>query len=189
MKKYIIKPQLLNQQIIFENKYMTVKTDSLLMKREQDDNILKTNKEYYLVDCPDCVCCVVQKDDKLLFVNQYRYPIGNFDTEVVAGMIDEGDTPEQAIIKELEEEAGIVTDNVTFLGKIHQCPGLLSNAMHVFYCNDFEQKEKKLEEFEKFVNLTTVWLTPSEVTDMIANNKITDATTLSALYMTGKCKD
>ncbi|KAJ3871186.1 NUDIX hydrolase domain-like protein [Lentinula edodes] len=39
-------------------------------------------------------------------VEQYRPPIGKFIIELPAGLVDEGETPEQAAIRELEEETG-----------------------------------------------------------------------------------
>jgi len=45
-------------------------------------------------------------------VEQYRPPIDKFIVELPAGLIDEGETPEQAAIRELEEETGYKADSV-----------------------------------------------------------------------------
>ncbi|TFK42833.1 NUDIX hydrolase domain-like protein [Crucibulum laeve] len=45
-------------------------------------------------------------------IEQYRPPIGKFIIELPAGLIDEGETPEEAAIRELEEETGYKTAKV-----------------------------------------------------------------------------
>ncbi|KAJ4498391.1 NUDIX hydrolase domain-like protein [Lentinula lateritia] len=45
-------------------------------------------------------------------VEQYRPPIGKFIIELPAGLVDEGETPEQAAIRELEEETGYNTSSL-----------------------------------------------------------------------------
>ncbi|GLB35211.1 putative Nudix hydrolase family protein [Lyophyllum shimeji] len=45
-------------------------------------------------------------------IEQYRPPIDKVIVELPAGLIDEGETPEQAAIRELEEETGYKADGV-----------------------------------------------------------------------------
>ncbi|KAG6910892.1 hypothetical protein DXG01_006575 [Tephrocybe rancida] len=47
-----------------------------------------------------------------IVIEQYRPPIDKFIVELPAGLIDEGETPEQAAIRELEEETGFKADSV-----------------------------------------------------------------------------
>ncbi|KAJ7048078.1 NUDIX hydrolase domain-like protein, partial [Mycena amicta] len=47
-----------------------------------------------------------------IVIEQYRPPIDKFIVELPAGLIDEGETPEQAAIRELEEETGFKADAV-----------------------------------------------------------------------------
>ncbi|KAH7907970.1 NUDIX hydrolase domain-like protein [Hygrophoropsis aurantiaca] len=47
-----------------------------------------------------------------IIIEQYRPPIDKFIIELPAGLIDKGETPEEAAIRELEEETGFVA-NVT----------------------------------------------------------------------------
>ena len=51
----------------------------------------------------------VLKDDpgKLVLIRQYRYPVGDFMYELPAGLIDEGETPAEAAVREMEEETGM----------------------------------------------------------------------------------
>ncbi|KAF7304624.1 Nudix hydrolase domain-containing protein [Mycena kentingensis (nom. inval.)] len=47
-----------------------------------------------------------------IVIEQYRPPIDRFIVEMPAGLIDEGETPEQAAIRELEEETGYKATSV-----------------------------------------------------------------------------
>lgn len=50
----------------------------------------------------------ILKDDpeKLVLIRQYRYPIDEYIYELPAGMIEAGETPAQAAVREMKEETG-----------------------------------------------------------------------------------
>lgn len=45
--------------------------------------------------------------DKIVMIRQYRYPLGDFLYEFPAGLIDGGETPELAAVREMKEETGL----------------------------------------------------------------------------------
>lgn len=45
--------------------------------------------------------------DRIVMIRQYRYPLGDFLYELPAGLIDEGETPELAAVREMKEETGL----------------------------------------------------------------------------------
>jgi len=106
------KPKVLDKKAEYSNEYMTLVSEDLLFEREVNGQKRTLRKNYYSVECPDFVTCIVIKDDKLLVVKQYRHPVNSINTEFVAGMIDPGDTPKEAAIKELKEEAGITPNSI-----------------------------------------------------------------------------
>jgi ADP-ribose pyrophosphatase len=173
-KNSFVKPEVLNEEYVFANKYLKLKISSLLFKKGKE----KLEKEYYSIDSSDCVVGIVVKDEQILLVSQYRFTINDFNTEFIAGMIDEEDTPEQAIKKELKEEAGIITDNVKFLGKLNPLIGQHSNYIHVFYVDSFEQNKNQLEKYEEFTGLNCFWMPIKKFKEMIRNNEIQDGITL-----------
>jgi ADP-ribose pyrophosphatase len=50
---------------------------------------------------------------ELVLQKQFRPPIGKVCIEVPAGLIDEGETPEECALRELREETGYVGEVVT----------------------------------------------------------------------------
>ncbi len=45
--------------------------------------------------------------DKIVMIRQYRYPLGDYLYELPAGLIDAGETPDIAAVRELKEETGL----------------------------------------------------------------------------------
>ena len=61
----------------------------------------------------------------------------NYGLGLVKGKIDAGETPEQAVVRELEEEIGFGTRKVQLLKhEMTVAPGMLSLKMYPFLCED-----------------------------------------------------
>lgn len=48
-----------------------------------------------------------EKKDKLVLIRQFRYPIGGYVYEFPAGLVDPGESPEEAAVREMYEETGL----------------------------------------------------------------------------------
>lgn len=68
------------------------------------------------------ILATLRPSNRLLLIRQYRVPVGAFCLEVPAGLIDDGETPEQAARRELLEETG-------YTGTLRWCgPAAASSA-------------------------------------------------------------
>ncbi|MDQ6998567.1 MAG: NUDIX domain-containing protein [Mariprofundus sp.] len=77
------------------------------------------------------------KQDEVLLLEQFRIgPAARDDnpwlTEIVAGMVDQVETAEQAVIREAEEESGYIPSQVTLLGRYYTTPGACSERIDLF---------------------------------------------------------
>jgi len=75
--------------------------------------------------------------DEVLLLEQFRIGPAARDEhpwliEIVAGMIDEGENAEQAVIREAEEESGFIPSDVKFLGRYYTTPGACSERIDLF---------------------------------------------------------
>ncbi|KAI0040890.1 hypothetical protein FA95DRAFT_807499 [Auriscalpium vulgare] len=92
-----------------------------------------------------------------VIIEQYRPPIAKFIIELPAGLIDEGETPEQAAIRELEEETGYVSDTVVeSTALLATDPGMTTAnmklvALSVSLADGMETPEQKLDAGESIV--------------------------------------
>jgi len=75
--------------------------------------------------------------EQFLFVRQLRVPLIRHDepwiVEVAAGGIERGETPEEAAIREVEEEIGYRAKKLEHLGEMYGSPGGLSEKLTLFY--------------------------------------------------------
>ena len=72
----------------------------------------KVIDDFYTLWQPDWVLILARtKEGKWVMTEQYRHGTGKIALEFPAGIIDKGETPEEAAIRELQEECGYVLDN------------------------------------------------------------------------------
>ncbi len=101
---------------------------------------------------------VLKKDNKVLLLRRYNtgYEDGNY--SMVAGHVDEGETFTEAIIREAEEEAGILIDpqNLEVVHIMHRSTGLAENneRVDVFFLTDKWQGEVTNKEPHKCDDLS-----------------------------------
>lgn len=87
----------------------------------------------------DAVCAVIVNKAKgtVILVRQFRYGALSrdqaFPLEIVAGLIDEGEAPEEAIRREILEEAGYAIGPLTKLSTFYPSPGITSERGILFY--------------------------------------------------------
>lgn len=114
----------------------------------------KTGLEPVLVDAPDWVCIVVKRGDEFLIEKQFRYGSNCDIEEFPCGMVEKGESPHEAALRELEEETGIRVELrcLQYLGATNPNPAFMTNRMHYFYLNldkcRCDQRERKLDPHE-----------------------------------------
>ena len=68
--------------------------------------------QFILLDGKDWINIIaLTPENKIVMVKQYRFGTANFELEIPGGIIEEGEEPIEAGIRELEEETGYVGKN------------------------------------------------------------------------------
>jgi nudix-type nucleoside diphosphatase (YffH/AdpP family) len=74
---------------------------------------------------------------KIILINQFRYPTykngHGWVTEIIAGMVDEGEKPEESARRELLEEAGLTISSFEHICDFYPSPGGSSEMIFLYY--------------------------------------------------------
>lgn len=81
----------------------------VIQTREWESAVRSTRPKESLVDAVG-VIAILEKSSgpELLLQKQYRPPIDKISIEVPAGLVDQGESPKEAALRELKEETGYV---------------------------------------------------------------------------------
>jgi nicotinate-nucleotide adenylyltransferase len=125
------------------------------------------------INSKDWVSIVVEHNGKYIMVKQLRYGLMTEQTEFPCGMIECGELPIDAAIRELREETGITLldkSQITYLGKYAANPAFMNNYMYYFYVNlDNAKFVQQKTEFDEHENLTSDFVDISEFESRIEN--------------------
>lgn len=69
-------------------------------------------------------------------VRQFRYPLGKHLWEIPAGKLEKGEDPDEAILRELREETGLVSANVRPLGRFFPTCGYSNEIIRLYLATD-----------------------------------------------------
>jgi len=131
------------------------------------------------VDHPQAAAIVpFVSDNEIIMVRQYRYALRRETLEIPAGKIDEGESPEECIKRELVEETGFEARFVKWLCTYAPAIGYSNELIHLYVGRDLIKAGEKIDDNE-ISSLETLPL--EEVLGMIRNHKIIDSKTIIAL--------
>ena len=135
------KEQTLRKEYIYKGKILSVRKDDILLP-----NGNPAIREVVEHSGGSAVYC--EKDGKILLVKQFRYPYNEELYEIPAGKLNEGETPQQTAIRELEEEGGIIAKKVEKLFDVYPTPAYNNEIIRIFKAQDFVLGKIKLDEDE-----------------------------------------
>jgi ADP-ribose pyrophosphatase len=139
----------------------------------------KTTRE--IVEHSDCVAVVVIDDqDNVLLVRQFRHAVGKFLLETPAGGIDPGEEPIDCVRRELQEEIGYLPRRIDKLGGFYAIPGYGTEYLHCYVATDLVPSRLVAEDTE---GIELIPVPPDQIPQLIASGEICDAKSIAALLM------
>ncbi len=88
---------------------------------------------YYVLERPDAAIIFPLTDDgDVVLVRQYRHAIERVELGLPAGLVEEGEEPEEAARRELLEETGYAGGDWESLGSVASSPSLKDNWAYLF---------------------------------------------------------
>jgi 8-oxo-dGTP pyrophosphatase MutT (NUDIX family) len=165
----------LSSKYLSQHVYFTARED----RCEMPDG--KIVDPYFVVELPETVCAMaITENNDVILVKQYRHPIEETILELPGGFIDENETAETAVARELQEETGYRFSNFQYLGRVAANPGVLNNFTVLYLATGGKKvTDQHLDANEEIeVKLFSV----AEVREMLMTNQFKQALHTTCLF-------
>lgn len=168
--------EVLKSEYLHKRPWLTVRKEEV---RLPNGNIIP---EYYVLEYPDWVNVIaITKDQKFVFIRQYRHGIREISNEICAGVCEKEDaSPLVSAQRELLEETGYGNGDWKEIMTISANPSTHTNLTHCFLAVDVEKiSEQHLEASE---DLTVQLLTLDEVKALLKSDAIKQSLIAAPLW-------
>ncbi len=131
-----------------------IKTPIFSLIRSKRVDRQKREGEFFIVEAPEWVTVIplfeTPENDEFLMVRQYRHGSRQVTVEFPAGIVDAGELPRDAAIRELKEETGYEAEEIIAIGSVNPNPAFMTNHTHTFLARGLRKvSEQKLDPLER----------------------------------------
>jgi ADP-ribose pyrophosphatase len=182
------KVEIESQRYLLEDVF---RVEEVFLRFEKFDGTMSDTVRRLNFDRGDSVALLVFNLDtqKLLLINQFRYPTyakrPGWITEIIAGIRDEGESPEETARREAQEETGLEVEKVEFIASFYPSPGGSSERIYLYYVEISGEKAKYNEIgglLAENENIRTIEMSLEEALEGIQNQTIQDGKTIMGIY-------
>lgn len=140
--------------------------------------------DFYVVEAPDWINVIpLTGDGRVILIEQFRHGTCEVSLEIPGGMVDAGESPQDAAARELLEETGYEAGEVVLLGRTRPNPAIQDNWIHTFVARGVRYK---CEPSNAGTEQTVVRLFPLEqIPSLIFEGKITHSLVVAGFHMLG----
>lgn len=173
----IEKWKVLESKYIVERPWATLRVD----KMQLPNGVIKD--EYYVLEYPTWVNMIgITTDDTVLFVRQYRHGAHDVFVELPAGVVEEGEEPQEAARRELLEETGYAFTSIAYVCKLYANPATSNNLTYTYLLTGGIKVQA--QELDSAEDIEVVEMTIAEAKEFLFTNKIGQALHSAALFYT-----
>lgn len=123
-------------------------------------------------------CVLYVENDSVLLVRQFRYAYGEMLWEIPAGKLEKGEDPKITASRELEEETGIRSEDLSLLFIDYPTPGYTNEKIYIYEAKNGKKVSQNLDDGEF---LTAEFVPLTKVKEMLDTGEIKDGKTIIAL--------
>lgn len=144
---------------LHSTKWLTLKQVTYLDKtgKKQQWDYVSRDQNRQIVS----VVCHSRRYNKFLFISQPRASINRIEISFPAGLVDKGETPPQAALRELKEETGYVGQVVSISPLCTKSAGLSDESTFIVECI-VDDKAVGASEMEITEDIQYFWKTPNQ---------------------------
>lgn len=162
-------PQILTSAVPFSGAVWDVREDRF---RYNGDEITR-----HYVDHPGAVAVVVlDEDDRVLLIQQYRHPIRQRDWELPAGLLDiDGEDELTAAQRELAEETDLVAEHWERLLSTFTTPGGSDEVVHFFLATGLSAAPDTHARADEEADIRVEWMPLDDAVTAVLEGRMRNA--------------
>jgi 8-oxo-dGTP pyrophosphatase MutT (NUDIX family) len=126
-----------------------------------------------------CNVIAITPSDEVVMVWQYRFGTNSLSLEIPGGVIDEGETPEQAARRELSEESGYEAEHFKLLLDVEANPAVQNNRCFTFVAGG--ARPTAATQFDVQEELETALVPATCIADLLDGGQVTHSLVRAAL--------
>ncbi len=175
MLTHIIMPIIKNKIILAVTKLFKIEQLEIEFNNNQ-------NRKYEIIlgTGYDTVMILPIMNDKIFFIKEYAAAIDSYTLTLPKGRIDEGELLLEAANRELQEEIGLKSNDLTHVYTLDLAPGYINHKTHVVLAKDLVPSKLEGDEPEE---LEVVEYKLPEISHLLENNKNLDSRVIACLYI------
>lgn len=161
-------------KLVYEGRILDLRVDTVRLPSGR-----LTTRE--IAEHSDSVCMVpLDSQGNVLLVRQYRKSVESSLLEVPAGGIEENEAPEDAVLRELQEEVGYTAGKITRLAGFWVSPGWCTEFMHAYLATELSPAQLDAD-FDE--DITVIRVPLAQTLDLITKGEIQDAKSVASLLL------
>ncbi len=137
--------------------------------------------EFYYLDSRDWAIVVARTvEGQLILVRQFRWGVDALSWEFPGGIIDKGEDPVEAGLRELREETGYVAESGKLIGHCSPNPAILNNNCQIIFADNCRLAAEGTD-WDEHEEMEVRAIAEDEVIAWARDNKISHALALVGL--------
>jgi ADP-ribose pyrophosphatase len=141
-----------------------------------------TERDYVVAHTPDWVNVVaLTPGGMLVLVRQFRFGADDFSLEIPGGVIEAGEDPVAAGVRELSEETGYGGGAVRLLGSVRPNPAIMDNRCHFVLVDGAVPSAPMKWDSDEEIEVSTAPV--ADVLSWARSGRITHSLTVAALML------
>jgi ADP-ribose pyrophosphatase len=153
----------------------SIRTDTAISPRTGMEH------DFYVIESRNWVNIIpLTNDHQVVMIRQYRHGSREVTLEIPGGLVDPGDTPEEAAFRELLEETGYHAEKVVKIGVSNPNPAIFNNRCYTFMARNVTKVRDPMPDQTEDIEVALIPLI--DIPELIRKGKIDHAIVISAFY-------
>jgi ADP-ribose pyrophosphatase len=151
----------------------SIRTDTAISPRTGMEH------DFYVIESRNWVNIIpLTNDHQVVMIRQYRHGSREVTLEIPGGLVDPGDTPEEAAARELSEETGYQTEELTKIGVANPNPAIFNNRCYTFMARNVSKTQNPMPDQTEDIEVVLIPLV--DIPELIRKGKIDHAIVIGA---------